>query len=167
MKNLFLIITAILLLGSIQETKAQLTVGAGIGYATDISSLGISANIGYEINETWAASGSYTHFLEKDYVKWSAIDFNANYNISEMENLGQFYAIGGINITTVKVDIPGVDLDGFSLGGGSVSDSNFGINIGAGLKVDLSEKMILAPEMTYTISNGSYLKIGAKVMFRI
>jgi len=164
MKKLFIVIIAILFVGSFQETKAQFTVGAGLGYATDISSLGISANVGYEIDETWEATGSYTHFLEKDYVKWSAVDFNANYNISEIENLGKFYAIGGLNITTVKIDIPG--LSEF-LGSSSTSESNFGVNIGAGLKVDLSEKMILAPEMTYSISSGSYLRIGAKLMFRI
>ena len=164
MKKLFIVIIAILLVGSFQETKAQFTVGAGLGYATDISSLGISANVGYEIDETWEATGSYTHFLEKDYVKWSAVDFNANYNISEIENLGKFYAIGGLNITTVKIDIPG--LSEF-LGSSSTSESNFGVNIGAGLKMDLSEKMILAPEMTYSISSGSYLRIGAKLMFRI
>jgi opacity protein-like surface antigen len=105
--------------------------------------------------------------LKKDYVKWSAIDFNANYELSKIDNLGSIYAIGGINITTIKIDIPGIDLDGFSMGGGSASDSNFGVNIGAGLKVDLSEKMIIAPEMTYSISSGSYLRIGAKLMFRI
>lgn len=164
MKKLFVIIVAILLVGSFQETKAQFTVGAGLGYASDISSLGISANVGYEIDETWAATGSYTHFLKKDYVKWSAIDFNANYNISEIESLGNLYAIGGINITTVKLDIPGLSE---VFGGSSASESNFGLNIGAGLKVDLSEKMILAPEMTYSISSGSYLRIGAKLMFRI
>ena len=164
MKKLFIVIIAILFVGSFQETKAQFTVGAGLGYATDISSLGISANVGYEIDETWEATGSYTHFLEKDYVKWSAVDFNANYNISEIENLGKFYAIGGLNITTVKIDIPG--LSEF-LGSSSTSESNFGVNIGAGLKMDLSEKMILAPEMTYSISSGSYLRIGAKLMFRI
>lgn len=164
MRKLFIVIIAILFIGTFQETKAQFTVGAGLGYATDISSLGISANVGYEIDETWAATGSYTHFLEKDYYKWSAIDFNANYKLSEIENLGKFYAIGGINITTVKLDLPG--LPGF-LGSSSTSESNFGVNIGAGLKVDLSEKMILAPEMTYSISSGSYLRIGAKLMFRI
>jgi len=164
MKKFFIVIIAILFVGSFQETKAQFSVGAGLGYATDISSLGISANVGYEIDETWEATGSYTHFLEKDYVKWSAVDFNANYNISEIENLGKFYAIGGLNITTVKIDIPG--LSEF-LGSSSTSESNFGVNIGAGLKMDLSEKMILAPEMTYSISSGSYLRIGAKLMFRI
>ncbi len=167
MKKLFVVVIAILLVGSFQETKAQFSVGAGLGYATDISSLGISANVGYEIDDTWAATGSYTHFLEKDYIKWSAIDFNANYNLNEIENFGKLYAIGGINITTIKFDFPGVDLDGFSMGGGSASDSNFGLNIGAGLKVDLSEKMILAPEMTYTIGNTGYLRIGAKLMFNI
>ena len=163
MKKLFVVVIALLLVGSFQETKAQFSVGAGLGYATDISSLGISANVGYEIDDTWAATGSYTHFLEKDYIKWSAIDFNANYNLNEIENFGKLYAIGGINITTIKWDAPGFT----ELLGGSASDSNFGLNIGAGLKVDLSEKMILAPEMTYTIGNTGYLRIGAKLMFNI
>ena len=163
MKKLFIVIIAILLVASFQETKAQFTVGAGLGYATDISSLGISANVSYEIDDTWSATGSYTHFLEKDYIKWSAIDFNANYSLSEIENIGSLYGIGGINITTIKWDAPGF-IEAF---GGSSSSSNFGVNLGAGLKVDLSEKMILAPEMTYTIGNTGYLRIGAKLMFRL
>ena len=167
MKKLFGIIIAILLVGTIQEAKAQFSVGAGLGYASDISSIGISAYVGYEIDETWQASGSYTHFLEKDEIKWSAIDFNANYNLSEISNVGQLYAIGGINITTVKVDFPEINFDGLSLGGDSASDSNFGVNIGAGVKIDLSEKMFFAPEMTYTIGNTGYIRIGAKLMFNI
>ncbi len=164
MKKLFVLIIAVLFIGTIQETKAQFSVGAGLGFATDISTLGISANLAYEIDETWAATGSYTHFLEKNNIKWSAIDFNANYNISEIDNLGQFYAIGGINITTVKIDIPG-----FSnfINDSSVSESNFGVNIGAGIKIDLSDKMLLAPEMTYSLKTGGYLRIGAKLMFKI
>ena len=161
MKKLFVAIIAILLVGTFQESKAQFSVGAGLGYATDISSLGISANVGYEINDEWAASGSYTHFLEKDHIKWSAIDFNANYSLSEIENLGFLYGIGGVNITTIKIDY----LDGIL--GSSASSSDFGLNLGAGLRVDLSEKMILAPEMTYTISSGGYLRIGAKLMFNL
>lgn len=172
MKKLFVAFIAILLVGTIQETKAQFSVGAGLGYASDISSIGISANVGYEIDETWQATGSYTHFLEKDDIKWSAIDFNANYNLNKIENFGELYAIGGINITTIKWDYPeidfGNDIPGMNFSsGGSDSDSNFGVNIGAGVKIDLSEKMFLAPEMTYTISDGSYLRIGAKLMFKI
>ena len=163
MKKLFIAIIAILLVGTFQESKAQFSVGAGLGYATDISSLGISANVGYEINDEWAASGSYTHFLEKDYVKWSAIDFNANYSLTEIENVGSLYGIGGINITMIKWDVPGLN----EFLGSSASDSNVGLNIGAGLNVGLSEKMVLAPEMTYTISSGGYLKAGVKLMFKL
>jgi len=164
MKKLLIAIIAVLVFGTIEQTKAQFSVGPGLGYATDIGSLGISANVGYHINDEWAASGAFTYFLEQDYVKWSALDFNANYTFTELENVGALYGIGGLNITMVKVDIPG--LSEF-WGTSSTTESNVGLNIGAGLNVDLSEKMVLAPELTYTVSSGGYLRAGVKLMFNL
>ncbi len=163
-KLLFTAIITILMTGMFNNAKAQFSVGPGLGFATDISSLGISANVGYEINEKWAASGAFTYFLEKEYVKWSALDFNANYNLTEIENIGALYGIGGINVTMVKIDIPGLNE---LFGSGSTSSSNFGLNLGAGLNIDLSDKMTLAPELAYTISNGGYLRAGVKLMFSL
>jgi opacity protein-like surface antigen len=163
-KLLFTAFVAILLTGAYNQAQAQFKIGPGVGFATDISSLSISANASYDINEKWAASGAFTYFLEKDNVKWSALDFNANYNITEIENVGALYGIGGINITMVKVDIPGLD---DLLGSSSTSSSDFGINLGAGLNLELSDKITLAPELCYTIVNGGYLRAGVKLMFSL
>ncbi len=164
MKNLITLLFAFVLFLTANQAKAQISVGPGLGFATDISSLGISANVGYQINEKWAATGAFTYFLEKDYVKWSALDFNANYSITQIENVGALYGIGGLNITMVKIDIPEL---GEWLGGGSASSSDVGLNLGAGLNIGLSEKMTLAPELCYTISSGGYLRAGVKLMFSL
>lgn len=159
----FFAITALLMLIAFAG-NAQIKVGAGLSYATDINSAGISINGQYDINEDWAATGGFTYFLEKDYVKWSALDFNANYNITEVGDKSKLYGIGGLNVTFAKLDIPG--LSDF-MGDVSTSESNVGLNLGAGMNFGLSDKLTLAPEMTYTISSGSYLRIGARIMFSL
>ncbi|SFF28135.1 outer membrane beta-barrel protein [Sunxiuqinia elliptica] len=165
MKKLAFAIMVLIMGTAVKQANAQFSIGPGIGFATDISSLGLSANAAYQIDESWAATASFTYFLEKDYLQWTAFDFNANYNLTDIENLGTLYGIGGINITSVSFDFPNFEHDDFSLE--SYSSSEFGINLGAGLNIDLSEKMVLAPEMTYTVSSGGYLRIGAKLMFAL
>ncbi len=167
MKKLFTMFALFLLIGVINETKAQFSVGPGATFATDISGLGLSANGVYQIDDTWAVSGAFTYFLEKDNVKWTAIDINANYNLTEVSGVGILYGIGGINITSVKIDLPSINLGEFGSVGGSASASNFGVNLGAGVNIELSEKMVLAPELTYTVSSGGYLRIGAKLLFSL
>lgn len=161
-KQLFLLIALFTLTTVV--SKAQLKVGAGLHYATDIDNLGISLNGQYLINDDWTAAAGFTYFLETEYIKWSALDFNAHYSIKTIENVGALYGIGGLNITMIKIDIPG-----FSdwIGESSTSDSNVGLNIGAGLSIDISEKLVLAPEAVYTISSGGYLRIGAKLLFAL
>ncbi len=167
MKKLFTVFVLFLLIGVVNESKAQFSIGPGATFATDISGLGLSANGLYQIDDTWAVSGAFTYFLEKDHLKWTAVDFNANYNLTELSGIGQLYGIGGVNITSVSIDLPTIDLGGFGSAGGSASSSNFGVNLGAGVNIALSEKMVLAPELTYTLSSGGYLRIGAKLLFSL
>jgi opacity protein-like surface antigen len=148
----------------VAESQAQISVGGGLWYGTDINNLGISANGKYAIDENWAAAASFTYFLKKDYVTWSALDFNANYTFTEIENVGSLYAIGGLGFT-----FWGWDVDDSELGiWGDALDTNLtkvGLNLGAGLNMDISEKMAVAPEVMYTIGDFGYLRIGAKIMF--
>lgn len=167
MKNLLLLSITLILLTFSQNTKAQFSVGAGTCYATDISSLGISANVSYDINEEFFATSDFTYFMKKDYVSWSAFDINANYSFLKLDNVGLLYGIGGINITSVNIDIPRVAYGEMSAGGGSFSESNFGFNLGAGLKINVSDKILVAPEMAYTISNGSYFRLGVRIMYKL
>ncbi|WP_297086452.1 outer membrane beta-barrel protein [uncultured Draconibacterium sp.] len=151
------------------QSQAQISVGGGLWYGSDINSIGISVNGKYDFNEKWAAAPAFTYFLEKDYVKWSALDLDANYNITELENIGSLYAIGGLGITFWSVDFDGGTIDMGEFGsydlGVDASGSDVGVNLGVGLNIAASEKFAIAPEIKYTISDGSYLRIGAKILF--
>lgn len=97
---------------SFSEAKAEMSLGAGIVYGTNINNIGIGVNGKYVINETWSAAPSFTYFLKKNMVNWSSLDLDANYNFTEIENLGKLYAIGGLNMTFFKIKYD-MDLGGF------------------------------------------------------
>jgi len=123
------------------------------------------ANFNIRFNDQWSAAPSFTYFLKKDYTNWSALDLDVNYQLTELQNIGSLYAIGGLNMTFFKIDL---DLDGFGGFGGfddSVSGSDTGLNLGLGLKVAAGDKMNICPELKYTLGGANYLRIGVKVMF--
>ncbi len=163
MKNLLKVAICLVVVFSFSEAKAQMSAGGGIVYGTDINNIGISVNGKYEFNEKWAAAPAFTYFLKKDYVNWSALDLDANYQITEIENIGGLYAIGGLNMTFYKIKIDG--LSEFMGGDDSVTGSDAGVNLGVGLNLAASEKFVIAPELKYTISSGGYLRAGVKIMF--
>ena len=163
MKSLFKAFIAIVLFFSITEASAQISAGGGIVYGTDINNIGFSLSGKYEFNEKWAAAPTFTYFLKKDYVTWSALDFNANYQITDIENIGALYGIGGLGLTFWGFDAGDLGLGEYS-GMLDSSTTEFGVNIGAGLKITASEKMAIAPEIMYTLGGANYLRIGVKVM---
>lgn len=164
MKNLFKTLIAIVLFFTVAETSAQMSAGAGIVYGTDINNVGFSVNGKYEINEDWSAAPSFTYFLKKDYVNWSALDLDANYQLTELENIGGLYAIGGLNLTFYKIKYD-FDFGEFGSSNGSATGSDAGINLGLGLNVPAGDNMAIAPEIRYTLGGANYLRIGVKVLF--
>ncbi|SMO80358.1 hypothetical protein SAMN06265379_10836 [Saccharicrinis carchari] len=185
MKSLFKTFIAIVLFCTITEASAQISVGPGIVYGTDINNIGLSVNGKYELNSQWAAAPSFTYFFKKDYVTWSSLDLNANYQITEIDNLGGLYGVGGIGFTFWGFDGEGFgeDLGGSEWGGdyGEYDDyvgpqmsmagsldtntTEIGVNLGLGVNIATSEKMAIAPEIMYTFGGVNYLRIGVKVMF--
>lgn len=168
MKKLFTVLTIAVLFFTGYNAKAQISVGPGVVFGTDINNVGFSANGKYEFNEKWSAAATFTYFLKKDYVNWSALDLDANYQITDIENIGGLYAIGGLNLTFWKVKYD-YDFDFGEYGtysdSGSATGSDAGINLGIGLSVPLGEKLAIAPEIRYTLGGANYLRAGVKVMF--
>ncbi len=166
MKNSLTFLLVTVLFFTICEAKAQISVGPGIVYGTDINNIGFSANGKYELSEKWSLAPGFTYFLKKNYVNWSALDLDVNYQFTEIEKLGSLYAIGGLNVTfyKIKYDLDFGDFGDFS---GSAKGSNTGVNLGLGLNIPAGEKMALAPEIKYTLGNGSYLRLGVKVLFSL
>jgi hypothetical protein len=165
MKNLLKVFIVLITVFAFSESKAQISAGAGVVYGTSISNIGFSVNGKYEINEKWSAASTFTLFLKKDYVTWSALDLNANYQLTDMEKFGSLYALAGLNITFYKINIV-YDLGAY---GGpyneTASGSEAGLNLGLGLNIPFKEKLSIAPEIKYTIGGAHYLRIGAKAMY--
>ena len=165
MKKIFSILCFVFVLGVVNQANAQLSLGPGLSYASDINNVGLSANVRYAFDSDWAVSSGFTYFFEKDYVAWSVADINVNYNLTEIDGVGSLYALAGVNITHAKVDVP------LNFGYGSVNisgtASDYGFNIGGGLNINLNEKLVLAPEVCYTIIEGGYLRIGTKLLFTL
>lgn len=167
MKNLFKALMVFVVVVSFSEAKAQMSAGPGVVYGTGINNIGFSINGKYEFNEKWSAAPSFTYFLKKDFVTWMALDLDANYQITVLENMGSLYAIGGLNMTFFNMNY---EYDLGDYGGeidGNISGSDVGVNLGLGLTVSVSEKLDIAPEIRYSLGGANYLRIGVKVMFKL
>lgn len=164
MKNLFKAMLVILIAVSFSEAKAQKSVGAGVAYATNIDNIGFNLNGNYVIDEKWSAAPSFTYFLKKDYVTWMVLDLDANYQFSEIENMGSLYAIGGLNMTFFDINY---EFDYGEYYDGGFRGSDFGVNLGIGLLVPAGEKLAIAPEIRYTLGGANFARVGVKVMLTI
>lgn len=163
MKNLLRSVVIAVVLFAAGQANAQISAGAGVVFGSDINNIGFSINGKYVINETWAAAPAFTFFLEKDYVSWSVLDLDVNYQLTNIDKLGGLYAIGGLNMTFWKVDF-GDEYDDY-FGGLDATGSDIGINLGLGLDVPLTEQLVLAPELRYTLGGANFFRAGVKLLY--
>lgn len=145
MKNLLRSVVIAVILFAAGQANAQISAGAGVVFGSDINNVGFSINGKYAFNETWAVAPSFTFFLKKDYVSWSVLDIDANYQITTIDKLGGLYALGGLNLTFWKIDF-GDEFDDVWGGGFNATGSDVGVNLGLGIDIPLSEQLMLAPK---------------------
>jgi len=186
MKKLLVLFSlmATVTMASAQESKIM--AGGGLTYATEIKNIGINIKGLYLINEKWEADAGFTYFFEKNYTKWSALDFNGHYVF--VNNDGKaLYALAGLNMTFYKFEIDGVGIDPYddyyggtdeypeymdefnpmaSLAGDLESKgSEIGVNIGIGGRMPISSALSLNGEVKYTLGGADYLSINAGILY--
>ncbi len=66
-------------------------------------------------------------------------------------------------MTFWKVDF-GDEYDDF-FGGLDATGSDIGINLGLGLDVPLTEQLVLAPEVRYTLGGANFFRAGVKLLY--
>lgn len=143
--------------------KSQ-SVGLMLGYGSKIEQIGIGANAEFELSEKLKiAPGFLYYFTENyEYVKTNLWELNGNLNYYFIDsNEMGVYGIGGLNYThtSVKTDNP------FGIGGnGKYSDSSIGLNLGAGLNYNITERLSPYAELKFVISDYDQLvaMIGMK-----
>lgn len=156
MKNLLKVIICTIVLCSFSESKAQISLGAGTWYGTDIDNVGFSINGKYDFNDKWAIAPTYSYFIKKTNTQWSTLDIDANYQFTGVGEKGSLYGIGGLNLTFWEYNGPIVT---------DLKSEAYCFNLGLGLNFDISEKLSIAPEMKYTFGDLDYFRMGVNFMF--
>lgn len=169
MKKNIILILALVLSANVfaqQFDQSNLRAGAGLVFATEIGNIGISFNGTYAFTEEWEGSLSFTHIFEKDYVRYNILDFDAHYVFYQHDDNLNIYGLAGLGFTFWKVTIPPMDF-GYGMSTPEMTDNGteLGLNLGVGANYKLTENLNLAPELRYTIMDGSYLRIGARLQY--
>lgn len=152
-------------IGSIEAQEVIKRAGAQFIYGSKLNTVGIGAVGEISIAPKMFISPSFSYYFPKgeEFVKTSAWEGNANLNYLFIndEKL-EFYGIGGINITgmSVQLEIPG--LSSFSS-----ATSRFGLNVGAGVNLNIGMKFLPFAEIKYIIGESDRLVMGAGVKFNL
>jgi opacity protein-like surface antigen len=145
---------------------AQISVGGGLAFGTEVEELGIQAGGVYTINEEFRAGADFIYYLTGDdsgfgdNFTWWEFNANGHYLFVTEEDL-IVYALGGLNFASFSYDFP--EFQGF---GGNVSETEIGLNVGAGLEYGLGFADLYA-ELKYALSSADQLVLSAGLRFPI
>lgn len=164
-KFLGLLFTIVFAFTTTVKAQDETRLGAFLAYGTEIENIGIGANAQFPIAEKLTISPSFIYYLPKEEfgidVEWFEFNANANYYLVEDESL-DVYAIGGLNYSSVKVSF-----DEPLFGDGSSSDGRFGLNLGAGINLNVGSSIIPFAEIKYVIIDGAQLVAAAGIKFNL
>ncbi len=141
-------------------SQAQLELGGGLAFGTDIENLGITAKGRFDINEELKVSPSITYFFTDDagYIKTNlfSIDGDVHY-VFVLESV-ELYPLAGLSIGIVSVDFdtPGFDTD--------ASDTEVGLNLGGGVRYGFTENIIGFGEIKIVVGGFDQVIITAGVL---
>lgn len=176
MKNQKLVITALCLLfmgffsKTTQSQNIETSIGGLLAYGSEIENLGIGVNAEFGIADNLSISPSFIYYLPKSYgvvkTNWMEFNANANYYFLNDDKFG-VYGLGGLNYSNVSVKYESEIFEGLGIKGSS-SDGRFGLNLGGGAIMKLSNDNIIPfAELKYVIIDGGQLVIAAGVKFKI
>jgi opacity protein-like surface antigen len=183
-----ILITFVLFAASLSAAYSQFTkIGGGISYGTGFHYnkesgafavlyrspfAGIFLNGIYEFNLPLHIAPSFTYFFprtnsyayavgnitERTRVSSMMFDINGHYVINSLDRF-EFYGLAGIDITFAHIKWIGSD--------SKESDNVFGLNLGAGTYIKLTNQFDLSCEAKYLISKYSQFMINVGVLVNI
>lgn len=152
------------------QSENEISVGVGLMYGSEIEKLGIRVDGVYPINEQFRAVADLGFFFpdKTDFgggssitVTWWELNANGNYLFYTDEESGLMaYGLAGLNFTTLKVKSEG------PFGAGSNSNTELGLNIGAGGEYALDFANLFA-ELKFVIGDADQVNIGVGLRFKL
>ena len=151
---------------SVSSLKAQISVGPGVVYGTNIASIGASANASYDITPRISVLGAYGYFFntvqyaDGSNSNWWTLDANASYKCYKTSAESDIFVLSGVNFIYFKSASALGSLTG-------IYNRLLGANIGVGWKLKMGNKNDLIPEVRYTLGDLNFLRFEVKFMFGI
>ncbi len=178
MNRTFKIVSVLVLLSITGNMPAQFTfVGVSGDYGTNIDEFGFSAAGMYSVNQQIDIIPNITYYLpnkveflpgdmEDGYIKytWWAINIDGHYNIKDF---GTFmgYGLMGLNFTNITTeDDYTIDVQEFK---DKRSETEVGLNIGAGGQLIISNRVGPFAEVKYTLGEAHQFGFRFGVLIRI
>jgi len=143
------------MLGATSNLQAQLSVGGGLAYGSDLEEIGLQVRGIYSIADQWRAGADLIYYLD-GIEGLSYYEINANGHFVFTGSDGKFlaYALAGLNYFRVSV---------LNFGGGS----EIGLNLGGGAQFMFSDSISGLLELKYVIGDADQFVAGLGVMFEI
>lgn len=138
------------------SASAQLQLGGGLSYGTEAEEIGLNLRGLYGITENIAAGADFVYYFAGENFNYTEFNINANYFFLTDEL--RPYALLGINRSTVSFSSPFF---------GTVSNGEWGLNVGAGTQYTLSDNLSLFGEARYIIGDFDQLVISAGVFYTL
>lgn len=150
-------VTIVLIFISI-TTLAQTKLGIQALYGIE-TELGVGAKALFAISDQINASPNINYYFGNSAtgVEQSILSFNADAHYIFKNDDITFYPLAGLNLTRNSVTVLGQ----------SVSNSEFGLNLGGGLYYNLSESLTGTLEAKYILGNYDQAVFGAGILFNL
>ncbi|QSE96408.1 outer membrane protein [Fulvivirga lutea] len=125
------------------SSMSQRRIGGNLVYGTEIEEIGIGAVGEFFFNDNLAIAPSFNYYFAEDPVSFWELNANINYYFSESGAVSA-YALGGLNLARVSVDLGPF---------GESSDTELGLNLGAGANFDVGDSIIPFAELRFVLSD--------------
>lgn len=169
-KSILIIAVVFLSLSSHAQSgfeSSNLRIGLGLLYATEIDNVGLNLTGTYSLTSFWEGSVGFSHIFKKNYSTWNILDLDGHYIFFDDDSGLNVYGLAGLSLAFWKVKTDAISYAGMTIPEQTASGTEAGLNIGVGMNYKLSDRLNIAPEIRYTIMDGSYLRLGVAVQYML
>lgn len=155
---LFTVIAALSInLWAQSSDDSNFRLGIGTAYVSEIESTGVLIKGIYEINEKWEAALAYSHVFENLGISWNIIDMDGHFIFYDNDRKLSAYALAGFALNFWRRER--------LLSNETTSGNYMGMNLGAGINIELGKHLYLTPEIRGTLFDLSYTRVGLTMQY--
>jgi len=139
--------------------KGIKAVGAHFSYGTEIESVGIGLKFQYNITDNIRLEPSTNYFFRNNGIEQIDLNANAHYLFPMNSNV-RIYPLAGLNFSRWDFE--------YELNGFSKNVTRLGVNLGGGIEMDITDRLLINCELKYQFVSDfdqAILNVGLAYMF--